>query len=66
MDINLVPQLGAINVGAFRVLEKDAVANIGSLYFTHWIYADQTQKPNLVEQGLLRAGCAPRIIVHGN
>jgi hypothetical protein len=65
-DINLVPQLGSMNVGAFRVLEKEAVANIGSLYFTHWIYADASQKPASVEQGLLRAGCAPAISVHCN
>ena len=65
-DINLVPQLGSLNVGSFRVLEKEAVANAGSLYFTHWIYADESQKPVSVEQGLLRAGCAPAISVHFN
>jgi hypothetical protein len=65
-DINLVPQLGSINVGSFRVLEKEAVASVGSLYFTHWIYADESQKPISVEQGLLRAGCAPAISVHSN
>lgn len=65
-DINLVPQLGAINVGAFRVLEKQAVATIGSLYFTYWIYADKSQLPIAVEQGLLRAGWAPSIACHRN
>jgi hypothetical protein len=65
-DINLVPQLGAANVGAFRVLEKQAVATIGALYFTYWIYADDTQLPLAVEQGLLRAGWAPAITRHRN
>jgi len=65
-DINLVPQLGSVNVGSFRLLEKEAIANVGSLYFTHWIYADESQKPNSVEQGVLRAGFAPSISVHGN
>lgn len=66
MDINLVPQLGKINIGPFRALEKEAVANPGSLYFTHWLYTDHTQKPRYVEQGLLRSGFAPRIVVHSN
>jgi len=65
-DINLVPQLGSMNVGAFRMLEKEAVANVGALYFTHWIYADASQKPASVEQGLLRAGLAPAVSVHFN
>jgi hypothetical protein len=52
-DINLVPQLGALNVGAFRRIEKAAVASPGGLYFTYWIYNTQTQKPDFVEQGLL-------------
>lgn len=65
-DINLVPQLGAVNVGAFRALEKQAVATIGALYFTYWIYTDHTQLPHAVEQGLLREGCAPSINRHRN
>ena len=66
MDINLVPQLGSVNVGAFRVLEKWAVAHIGTLYFTHCIYADESQKPVSVEQGVLLPGCEPTITVHSN
>ena len=38
-DINLVPQLGKINIGPFRELERNAVATSGSLYFTYWTYA---------------------------
>lgn len=61
-DINLVPQLGAINVGPFRELEKRAVATPGSLYFTYWIYrSSRDQKPIAVDQGLLILGRPPEI-----
>ena len=62
MDINLVPQLARVNVGPFRKLERKAVAQPGSLYFTCWIYAPDaragpylSQKAIAVEQGLLTA-----------
>jgi hypothetical protein len=61
-DINLVPQLGAINSGPFQELERLAVATEGSLYFTYWSYPDgRAQRPSDVEQGCLIAGSAPRI-----
>lgn len=44
-DINLMPQLGKVNVGAFRELEKKAVATPGSLYFTHWRYPPLAKFP---------------------
>jgi hypothetical protein len=68
-DINLVPQLAKINIGAFRPLEKRAVATPGSFYFTYWSYfssATDTQLPSGVDQGLLRAGEPPDIRHHGN
>lgn len=65
-DINLVPQLGSINVGAFRELEKQAIEKPGSLYFTYWQYAGSWQKPTAVDQGLFVAGETPRITPHGN
>lgn len=68
-DINLVPQLGSINVGPFRPLEKQAVATPGSFYFTYWTYLGATghgQTPTGVDQGLLIAGQAPDIRHHGN
>jgi hypothetical protein len=53
-DINLVPQLGSLNVGAFRKLEKRAGRLRGSLYFSYWVYDTQRgQTPRFVEQGLL-------------
>lgn len=66
-DINLVPQRGSVNVGPFRVLEKLAVANPGSLYFTYWLYArGADQVPTGVEQGLLIPGRLPDIRRHRN
>ncbi len=56
-DINLVAQKGAINVGPFRELEKRAVANPGSFYFTYWTYpAGMIQRPVRVQQGLILSG----------
>jgi hypothetical protein len=72
-DINLVPQLGRINVGPFRPLEKRAVATPGSLYFTYWTYGSagtrrgsRSQIPTGVDQGLLVAGQPPDVLHHGN
>jgi hypothetical protein len=66
-DINLVPQLGSVNVGPFRRLEIQAVETPGSLYFTYWKYLGSGgQMPGGVDQGLLIPGQAPRITPHGN
>lgn len=73
-DINLVSQLGKVNVGPFRPLERKAVTTPGSLYFTYWIYAGARptqggapgQTPTGVEQGLLVAGEPLSIHHHGN
>lgn len=57
VDINLVPQLGSVNIGNFRQLERQAVATPGALYFTHWLYsAGNNQKPDVIEQGFLYPG----------
>ncbi len=57
VDINLVPQLGSINIGDFRLLEKRAVKTKGSLYFSHWVYSSgSNQTPQYVEQGFLYPG----------
>ena len=66
-DINLVPQLGAINSGPFQRLEQLAVNTPGSLYFSYWRYPDATdQRPCGVEQGCLIAGRNPEIESFGN
>ena len=73
-DINLVPQLGSMNIGPFRPLEKRAVATPGSFYFTYWTYLGSAparggypgQTPTGVDQGLLIVGQAPLVQHHGN
>jgi hypothetical protein len=66
-DINLVPQRGSINVGAFRNLENRAVKTPGALYFTHWLYdRDNGQRPAGVHQGLLVPGRAAEVTHHDN
>jgi hypothetical protein len=66
-DINLVAQLGSVNVGAFRPLERRAVATPGSLYFTCWKYDDpESQTPSAVEQGLLVPGGVVDVRRHAN
>ena len=55
LDINLVDQRGNVNVGAFRRLEREAVATPGAFYFCNWIYgAGRSQTPGAVRQGLIR------------
>lgn len=73
-DINLVPQLGRINIGPFRPLERQAVATPGSFYFTYWTYprpprgGTASQQPTGVDQGLLVPGRPPVVDIrtHGN
>lgn len=66
-DINLVLQLGSINIGAFRVLEREAQSAPGSIYFTYWLYGDgSSQVPAGVEQGLIRANRPVTIARHSN
>lgn len=66
-DINLVPQLGKVNVGAFRPLEKEAVASEGSFYFTYWQYDNAVaQTPIGVDQGLFIPHGKADIRHHGN
>lgn len=67
-DINLTAQLGSINIGPFRDLEKRAVATPGSLYFTYWLYGadSRRQTASRVQQGLLTCGARPDIRVFNN
>ena len=66
LDINLVPQLGTVNIGPFRTLEIEATRSPGSLYFTYWKYSGNSQRPVGVEQGLLIPGQRPRLNAHAN
>ncbi|WP_159730617.1 DNA/RNA non-specific endonuclease [Methylosinus sp. Ce-a6] len=73
-DINLVPQAAKVNVGAFRPLERRAVASPGSFYFSYWSYRGAAparaggpgQTPTGVDQGLLIPGQKADIRRHGN
>ena len=53
-DINLVPQLGKLNIGQFRILEKKvralAAMNVKALYFVRPIYTGDSQTPAMFEQ----------------
>jgi len=66
LDINLVPQLGRINIGPFRALERRAIATPGALYFTFWTYRGPSQTPTGVDQGLLIPGEIPDVVAFGN
>jgi hypothetical protein len=62
-DINLVPQLGSLNIGQFRIIErlvrKLAQENVYCLYFVRTIYPKDsssgkpTQLPSFIEQGVV-------------
>lgn len=56
-DINLVPQLGKLNIGEFRKLERRvrdlARQNQRCLYFVRTIYNDDSQTPGRFEQCVL-------------
>ena len=66
-DINLVPQRGKINNGAFKKLETMAVKTPGALYYTYWMYGDsESQTPVSVEQALLVPGEKPKFSIQGN
>lgn len=68
LDINIIHQIGANNIGPFRRLEADAARNPGSFYFVRLIYAaasvsrdvqsplkspPDSQRPGWIEQGLI-------------
>jgi hypothetical protein len=66
-DINLVTQLGSVNIGPFRALEHEATRTRGALYFTYWKYdRSDSQRPIEVQQGLLVPGRGARLRCHGN
>jgi DNA/RNA non-specific endonuclease len=66
-DINLIAQLGSVNTGSFRMLERKAVDTPGALYFTYWKYCGaKEQTPASVQQGLLVPGRRAELRTHRN
>ena len=69
-DINLVPQLGRMNVGAFRRLER-LVRQLAQqhricLYFVRTLYADASQMPRRFEQCVIQPSKAVSYAIHDN
>jgi hypothetical protein len=69
-DINLVPQLGSLNIGAFRVLERlvrdMAKQSLRSFYFVRPLYGDRSQMPNRFEQCVILPSKALLYSLHNN
>jgi hypothetical protein len=69
-DINLVPQLGKLNIGEFRVLERKvrdlAQQNVRCLYFVRPIYGDKSQTPRMFEQCVIFPSRAISYALHKN
>jgi hypothetical protein len=69
-DINLVPQRGSLNIGAFRRLERLvrglAQQHQTCLYFVRTLYADGSQMPNQIEQCVVQPSGAVSYAMHSN
>ncbi len=69
-DINLVPQLGRLNIGAFRQLERLvrslAQRHQNCLYFVRTIYGDSSQLPRQIEQCVIQPSKAVSYAIHDN
>jgi hypothetical protein len=69
-DINLVPQLGSLNIGAFRRLER-LVRGLAQqhqvcLYFVRTLYGDASQLPRQIEQCVIQPSKAVSYAIHSN
>ena len=69
-DINLVPQLGSLNIGAFRRLERQARSlaqqHQSCLYFVRTLYSDGRQMPHQIEQCIVQPSKAVSYAMHSN
>jgi hypothetical protein len=70
-DINLVPQLGRLNIGEFRVLERMVRAlaweGVDCLYFVRTIYEDgESQTPDWIEQCVIQSSGVVNYALHKN
>jgi hypothetical protein len=69
-DINLVPQRGSLNIGAFRRLERQvrglAQQHQACLYFVRTLYTDGSQMPHQIEQCVVQPSNAVSYAMHSN
>jgi hypothetical protein len=69
-DINLVPQRGSLNIGAFRRLERQvrdlAQQHQTCLYFVRTLYTDGSQMPHQIEQCVVQPSKAVSYAMHSN
>jgi len=69
-DINLVPQLGKLNTGQFRILERHvldlAKNNVQCFYFVRPIYTNRSQTPTLFEQCVILSSKSIAYALHQN
>lgn len=69
-DINLVPQKGSLNIGAFRRLERLvrrlAQQHTVCLYFVRTLYADTSQMPSHIEQCVIQPSRSVSYAIHSN
>ena len=69
-DINLVSQLGSVNIGSFRVLERYvrdlAQQNTSCFYFVRAIYSGPSQKPHQIEQCVISLPRSMKYALHPN
>jgi hypothetical protein len=69
-DINLVPQLGKLNIGEFRVLERKvrdlAKQSLSCFYFVRPIYGDKSQTPTKFEQCVIQPPKSLLYALHEN
>jgi hypothetical protein len=69
-DINLVPQLGKLNIGEFRALERKArnlaEQNVRCLYFVRAIYSTKSQTPRRFEQCIIHPSKTIDYEMHNN
>jgi hypothetical protein len=69
-DINLVPQLGKLNIREFRIIERRvrdmAKQNLSCLYFARPIFSNTSQTPAMFEQGAILSGRSLIYSLHKN
>ena len=69
-DINLVPQLGSLNIGQFRKLERFvrdlAQQHQSCLYFVRTLYGDDSQMPRQLEQCVIQPSKSVSYDLHNN